>query len=102
MAYTIAEGKFPKKPRDGYVIEACRKDFKNFKKDNEKSVIEFISSQVTHNFPIRRDNDAMNEQEDNLDKVRMLINEGREDIAFSLFYRTFPSCLPHRSRNIFP
>ncbi|GAG88847.1 unnamed protein product [marine sediment metagenome] len=101
MSCTVTKGKFPKKPKDGTVLEACRKDFRNFKKDNGRRVMEFISFQVTQNSLMRKNNDAINEQEDNLEMVRTLIKEGREDVAFSLLFRTFPSCLPHRSRNFF-
>ena len=31
MAYTIAEGKFPKKPEYGNILEGCKKDFRKFK-----------------------------------------------------------------------
>ena len=34
-----------------------------------------------------------------LESVKKLIHESKEDIAFSIFFRTFPSCLPHRARN---
>jgi hypothetical protein len=102
MSYTIAKGKFPKKPRNGFIIEACLKDFRNFKKDNGERIIELISSLVTQDTLMSRNNDLINEQKDNLEKVRNLIKDGREDVAFSLFHRTFPSCLPHRTRNIFP
>ena len=44
------------------------------------------------------DPELINNQKDNMEKVKKLIKEGKEDIAFSLFFRTFPTCLPHRSR----
>ncbi len=46
MSYTIAKEKFPKKPVSEKVIEVCKKDFRNFKKDNGNRVIELIQSEI--------------------------------------------------------
>ena len=40
------------------------------------------------------------EQKDRLEMIKDLILEGKEDVAFSIFFQTFPSCLPHRTRNL--
>jgi hypothetical protein len=98
MSYTIANGKFPKKPDYGNVLEACRKDFKNFKNDNGNRVIEQVNSQIKRLAHSGGLNNILIEQKENLEKTRSLIREGKEDVAFSVFFRTFPSCLPHRTR----
>lgn len=99
MSYTIAECKFPKKPKYGNILEFCRRDFRNFKKDNGKRLIERLNLQIHHSNSIKMNSAEINEQQRNVENVKILLREGREDIAFSLFFRTFPSCLPHRSRN---
>ncbi len=45
-------------------------------------------------------NKVLIEQNENLEMIRNLIRESRKDVAFSIFFRTFPSCLPHRTRNL--
>ena len=99
MAYTIAEGKFPKKPEYGNVLEACRKDFRDFKKDDGYRVDEHLHSQIEKNVRVGALNKVLISQRENLQSMRKLIQKGKEDIAFSIFFRTFPSCLPHRARN---
>ena len=97
MIYTIAEGKFPKKPKYGNFLEFCRKDFRKIKDIGENNIDEFL---YTRNVPFTQtaiDSKIINAQKENIESIRELIKEGREDVAFSLFFRTFPSCLPHRS-----
>ena len=100
MAYTIAKEKFPKKPVYGKVLEACWKDFRNFKKDNGNRLIEHFNARIKSLAKLDVPNKVLVNQKENLESVRKLIHEGKEDIAFSIFFRTFPSCLPYRSRNI--
>lgn len=99
MVYTIAEGKFPKKPEYGNVLEACRKDFRDFKRDDGYRVDEHLHSQIEKNVRVGALNKVLISQRENLQSMRKLIQKGKEDIAFSIFFRTFPSCLPHRARN---
>ncbi|MBY8985221.1 MAG: hypothetical protein KGD65_09150 [Candidatus Lokiarchaeota archaeon] len=97
MTYTIAEGKFPKNPKYGNVLEVCRKDFRKIKDVEENNMDEFF---YTRNVPFTQtaiDPKIINAQKENIESIRELIKEGREDVAFSLFFRTFPTCLPHRS-----
>ena len=100
MVYTIAKGKFPKKPEYGNVLKVCRKDFKNFKNDNGNKVIENLDFRIKSTAQLNTPNTILLNQKENLESVRKLIQEGKEDIAFSVFFRTFPSCLPHRSMKI--
>ena len=99
MVYTIAEGKFPKKPEYGKILEACRKDFRNFKKDDGYRVDDHLHSQIEKSVRVGALNKLLISQREYLQGIRKLIHEGKEDIAFSIFFRTFPSCLPHRARN---
>ena len=96
--YTIAEGKFPKKPGYGNILEVCRKDFRNFKIDNGNKVYELLNERSLRFTELEMNPILINNQKDNMESIRKFIKEGKEDIAFSLFFRTFPTCLPHRSR----
>ena len=98
MAYTIAEGKFPKKPEYGNFLEVCRKDFRKFRDIEENKIEEFLHNQVLP--PTQGDIDpkTLFVQKESIEAFRRLIKEGKEEVAFSLFFRTFPSCLPHRSK----
>ncbi|MFX0040781.1 MAG: hypothetical protein ACFFCY_01335 [Promethearchaeota archaeon] len=100
MVYTTTEGKHPKKPSYGNIVVACRKDFRNFKKDNENRLIEYFNSRVKMLEQLGTPNKEIIIQKENLEKVKKLLQEGKESIAFSVFFRTFPSCLPHRSQNL--
>jgi len=79
-------------------LEACRKEFRNFKKDNENKIYELLNERILQIPELGMDPVLINNQKDNMESIRKLIKEGKEDITFSLFFRTFPTCLPHRSR----
>ncbi|MFX0021930.1 MAG: hypothetical protein ACFE9S_06360 [Candidatus Hermodarchaeota archaeon] len=96
----MTEGKFPKKPDDGNVLVACRKDFRNFKKDNGNRLIEHFQSRIKLLEQLGAPNREIVIQKEELESVRKLLQESKEEVAFSVFFRTFPSCLPHRSRNL--
>ncbi len=100
MSYTIAKEKFPKKSVSEKVLELCKKDFKNFKNEDGNRVIESFQSEIKSNNQINTPNSVLIEQKEGLEMIRDLIREGKEDVAFSIFFRTFPSCLPHRTRNL--
>ncbi len=100
MVYTIAKGKFPKKPEFGKVLEVCRKDFRNLKEDNGNKVIENLDFRIKSTAQLGTPNNILINQKENIENIRKLLHEGKEDIAFSVFFRTFPSCLPHRARDI--
>ncbi len=42
--------------------------------------------------------DIYKTQKENLEEIGKLIIKGQEKIAFTHFTRTFPHCMPHRSR----
>ena len=97
MVYTIAKGKFPKKPEYGKSIEVCRKDFRKFKDIGETQIDEFLHKRIVSSTQIDIGPKILFTQKENIENIRKLIKEGREEVAFSLFFRTFPTCLPHRS-----
>ncbi len=96
----MTEGKFPKKPVYGKILVACRKDFRNFKSDNGNRLFDLFQSRIKMFEQLGSPDSEIVTQKENLENVRKLLQEGKEDIAFSLFFRTFPSCLPYRSRNL--
>jgi hypothetical protein len=96
LSYTIAQGKFPKKPTDSSVLEVCKKDFRKFKDMGESKVAEFLYERIVPFTQVINDPKMVFTQKENLEKIRKLIKLGREDVAFSMFFRTFPTCLPHR------
>ena len=79
-------------------MEACRKEFRNFKKDNGNKIYELLDERILQFTELGMDPVLINNQKDNMESIKKLIKEGKEDIAFSLFFRTFPTCLPHRTR----
>ncbi len=97
MAYTIAEGKFPKKPEYGNYLEICRKDFRKFKDIEESKINEFLNEQFVLPTQVINDRKIHFAQKQSLEGIRKLIKVGKEDMAFSLFFQTYPTCLPHRS-----
>ncbi|MFX1357981.1 MAG: hypothetical protein ACFFA8_11955 [Promethearchaeota archaeon] len=97
MSNVISKGKFPKRPQEISYFEICRKDFNNLKKEgfnplynNLDSVVKQLKSKG-ENFRI------FEEQKQNLEEISKLVKERKERVAFSLFYRTFPYCMPHRN-----
>jgi hypothetical protein len=79
-------------------LEACRKDFRNFKNDDDNKTFELINEIFIRHGLLGVDPKTPSSQKNNMESIRKLLSEGKEDVAFSVFFRTFPSCLPHRSR----
>jgi len=96
MSYTIAMGKFPKKPESN-ILEVCRKDFRRFKDIGENKIDEFSYKRIVSSTQENIDPEILFTQKENIESIRNLIKKGRENVAFSLFFSTFPTCLPHRS-----
>ncbi|MHA1913187.1 MAG: hypothetical protein ACW986_02820 [Promethearchaeota archaeon] len=97
MAYAIADGKFPKKTNVGTLLEACRKDFRNFKKDNGFELEKHLNARILRLVQVGIDPKVVDAQKDNMAGIKRLVRAGQDEIAFSMFFRTFPTCLPHRS-----
>jgi hypothetical protein len=96
--YTIAEGKFPKKPGYGNLLEACRKDFRNFKDNFNNEVKTFLDKPYNGLNQARRNFLLLNNKVESIEEIGKLIRDNKEEVAFSMFFRTFPSCLPYRSK----
>ena len=43
--------------------------------------------------------EILERQRDDLERVRLLLNKGKETEAFREFMRGFPTCVPFRSQN---
>ena len=97
MAYTIAKGKFPKKPEYGNILEGCKKDFRKFKDIGESKIVELLHQRNVPSTQVTIDTRIILTQKENIEGIKKLIKEGKEEVAFSLFFRTFPTCLPRRS-----
>ncbi|MHA1886143.1 MAG: hypothetical protein ACXAAI_01560 [Promethearchaeota archaeon] len=98
MTYTIADEKFPKKPDEGPLLEACRKDFKNFRENSGLELEKHLNARILRLVQMKIDPKVVNAQKANITGIKKLIRAGQDEIAFSMFFRTFPACLPHRSR----
>ncbi|HUW90206.1 MAG TPA: hypothetical protein VMV43_06750 [Candidatus Nanopelagicaceae bacterium] len=97
MSYALSKERFPKKPDVAYVSEVCRKDFKKFKDNKGKVLIEHLSSLIKDLETKGIKPDLYTKQKDALESVSELIKMGAEEVAFTQFTKAFPYCLPHRS-----
>ncbi|MHA2398287.1 MAG: hypothetical protein ACXADU_05300 [Promethearchaeota archaeon] len=98
MAYTVADEKIPRKLDEGPLLEVCRKDFKNFKENNGFELEKHLNSRILRLVQMNIDPKVVNAQKANIAGIKKLIKAGQDEIAFSIFFRTFPACLPNRSR----
>lgn len=80
-------------------MEACKKEFRNFKKDNGNKAIKILEERIAQIADKGMNLEVINNQRDNIAIIRKLIEEGKEDVAFKEFFTTFPTCLPHRSEH---
>jgi len=93
----ISKGKDPKEPREGYFLEICKKDFRSFKDKEAADILQLLSS-IVKTKQRREDKPSIfRQQKDSLENVFKLLKEGKEEDAFSQFYRAFPTCMPYRS-----
>jgi hypothetical protein len=91
-----SKGKYPKEPRNGNDLVICRKDFIDFKEQDNKSILEYLSTLVANYEKRGLNPDTIQTQKKNLEQIKELIDQGNETVAFRNFMRTFPSCLPYR------
>ncbi len=98
MSYALSKERFPKKPDVAYVSEICKKDFKKFKDNKGTVLIESLSSLIKNLESKGINTDLYTKQKDVLESVSELIKMDAEDVAFTQFTKSFPYCLPHRSR----
>jgi hypothetical protein len=93
-----SKGKYPKEPRNGNYLVICRKDFIDFKEQDNKSILEYLSTLVANYEKRGLNPDTIQTQKKNLEQIKELIDQGNETVAFRNFMRTFPSCLPYRDQ----
>ncbi len=98
MSYALSEGKFPKKPNGLIISKACEEDFKNFKENNGTVLFEHLSTLIKDFEKRGFDPEIYKKQNQDLEEIRELVKKGAEKVTFTQFARTFPYCLPHRSR----
>ena len=98
MIQAISGGKFPKKPENGTLLENCWKDFRTFKEKYNGNVLEFLSQLTIEKEKRSRRPELLQIQEHQLDDIKALLAIKDEKSAFTHFLRTFPTCLPYRSR----
>ena len=101
MLQAHSDGKFPKKPEFGNFLEICWKDFRNFREKYNENDLELLSLLVMEREDRIRRPEVLQVHKEQLDAIKGLIERGNERAAFTQFYRTFPTCLPHRSRQRF-
>ena len=97
MSHALSEGKYPKPPEGPAVLTACREDFRRFREQNGNVLLEHLSTLITDLENRGLDPVVYKTQKERLEEVKALIAKGQERPAFSLFTRTFPYCMPHRS-----
>ena len=98
MSYVLSKGKFPKNPKGVTISKLCEEDFKNLKERNGTILFEHLSTLIK-DFEKRGINpDIYKKEKQDLEVIRELVMKGAEKLAFTQFARTFPYCLPHRSR----
>jgi len=94
----FSEGKDPKYPKNGNYLDYCRKDFRDFKDKDGSEIIKILSTLVKDMEKRGSKPDVIIQQKTSLENVMKHISEGNKKIAFSEFYRTFPTCMPYRTR----
>ena len=97
MSYVLSKERFPQKPDITYVSEICKKDFKRFKENEGRVLIEHLRSLIKNLETRGIKTDLYTNQKDVLESVSELIKMDAEDVAFTQFTKAFPYCLPHRS-----
>ena len=97
MSYVLSKERFPQKPDITYVSEICKKDFKRFKENEGRVLIEHLRSLIKNLETKGIKTDLYTNQKDVLESVSELIKMDAEDVAFTQFTKAFPYCLPHRS-----
>jgi hypothetical protein len=106
---SISAPEDPRDPRNGIFGESCIKDFRDFKENpddffkNYGQVPPFdnLNQKTDQNIDLikMRRLEILETQIDDLERVRLLLNQGKESEAFREFIRGFPTCVPFRSQN---
>jgi hypothetical protein len=97
MSNALSEGRYPRQPDRIAVLTICKEDFRKFNDRNGNTVLEYLSTLIKDLEKRGLDPDIYKRQKENLEEVESLVVKGKEKVAFNLFTRTFPYCMPHRS-----
>jgi hypothetical protein len=98
MAQEISKMQSTEPPRDPNNFRQCVVDFYDFKERTSGREINFMA-RLIQDYKISGDDlKIASVYKTQLENVRKLISEKRDDLAFNVFFRTFPTCLPSRSR----
>jgi hypothetical protein len=98
MAQQTSKIQFTEPPRDPNYFRQCMEDFFYFKERNSGRAIKNMGSTIQEYKISGDDLKYTSIYKTQLDNVSKLISEKRDDLAFNVFFRTFPTCLPSRSR----
>ena len=98
MIESFSEEKPPRKPHEYGNVIICKKDFEIYKKFLENKQVKEGKFDAVSIFRELRVDNTFNEFHDTFSShLKDLITKGKEDIAFSQFIQSFPSCLPNRT-----
>ncbi len=97
MSNALSEGRYPRQPDRIVDLTICKEDFRKFNDRNGNIVLEYLSTLIKDLEKSGLDPDFYKRQKENLEEVKSLVVKGKETVAFNLFTRTFPYCMPHRS-----
>jgi hypothetical protein len=98
MIQALSDGKYPRKSGNGTLLEICWRDFQNFKEKYNGNVLEFLSQLTIEKEERSRRPELLQIQKQQLDTTKAFLANIDEKRAFNHFLRTFPTCLPYRSR----
>jgi hypothetical protein len=93
-----SKGKYSKEPKDFNYLEVCRKDFIGLKEGKYDNFFNYLSVLIAELEKKGKKTDTLIQQKSSLDQIKKLVKQGNERVAFQSFFRTFPSCLPHRAQ----
>jgi hypothetical protein len=104
MFQSFSEGKPPRKPYEYGNLMICKEDFeeyKNFLERKPKQYNRILTQSLLREFQI--DKSFIEFHDKFSGRLKELIKKGESEVAFSEFFQSFPSCLPHRTylRNLF-
>jgi len=95
---SFSDEKSPRKPHEQGNVVICKKDFETYKKFLENKQVQDGKFDAVSLFRELGVDNAFNEFHDTFsNNLKNLIKKGNEDIAFSQFIQSFPSCLPNRT-----
>lgn len=106
---SISTPKDPRDPRNGVFVEGCFKDFRDFKDNPDEVFKNYGQVSSFYNLSQKTDQnidlikirrlEIIERQRNDLERIRRLLNQGKESEAFREFMRGFPTCAPFRSQN---